>query len=286
MRIGAPVFCAEKSASAYVRKLNEKRYRAAYCPDYLSSSVQEKEIRELKQALSDHDIVLAEVGAWSNPLSPDAETAQRAKAYLIDRLRLADALGAACCVNVMGSVSAAFWYAPAADNYTERFRERCVEIYQEIIDAVKPVHTKMAFEVMPYCFLDCAEEYARFLERLDRPQAAVHLDLVNLIHDPRTLFAHRHIFKDAVSQLGGQCVSAHIKDIAIEATPPNTCLNEVPMGEGEVDVKHMIQCLSRIPGDLPVLLEHLPDEKTYDRATRNFVRAAREAGVDLIGGFA
>ena len=285
MRMGAPVFSAVRNSSAYVRKLNEKNYRAAYCPDYLVSSRQEREIRELKQALSDNDIVLAEVGAWCNPLSPDAEIAQQAKNYIIDRLHLAEALGAACCVNVIGSASTVFWYAPAAENYISTFRERCAEVYGAIIDAVRPTHTSLAFEVMPYCFLDCVEEYLNFLDLLDRSQAAVHLDLVNLIHDPRSLYDHRRIFEDAVVLLGGRCVSAHIKDIAIEVRPPNTRLNEVPMGQGEVDVKHMIQCLSRVPGDLPVLLEHLPDEAAYDGATRSFVRSAREAGIGLLGGF-
>ena len=111
------------------------------------------------------------------------------------------------------------------------------------------------------------------------------MDLVNLIHDPRTFYDHRDIFKDAVERLGDKCVSAHIKDIDLEITPPNTCLNEKTMGMGKIDLVHMAKCLDKIPGDIPVMLEHLPDEKTYDIATHNFVLAAKAAGVDLKGGF-
>lgn len=285
MRIGAPVFGAGENAHDYVCKLKTKNYRAAYCPDYLKSSEQVREIDELKSTLAENDIVLAEVGAWCNPLSRDVEIAQRAKEYLIDRLKLAEALNATCCVNVMGSASSAFWYAPAAENFTETFRQQCVALYREVIDAVCPVHTRFVFEVMPFCFLDSTDEYFNFISMLDRPAAGVHLDLVNLIHDPRTLYNHREIFDDAVKRLGAQCVSAHIKDITIENVPPNTRLNEVLLGQGEVDLAYMIRCLDQVPGDLPVMLEHLPDEAAYDAATRCFVQTAKDVGVALQGGF-
>ena len=111
-------------------------------------------------------------------------------------------------------------------------------------------------------------------------RVAVHLDLVTN-HNPRTLYDHRAIFSDAVRRLGSRCVSAHIKDIGIEIYPTNTRLNEVPMGEGSIDLEHMAACLDSISVDLPIMLEHLPDEAAYDRATRVFTQAARQAHVHL-----
>lgn len=285
MRLGGYVYDYMPNARGYVEKLKEKNYKAAYCPDYLVSSNQTKEITELREELRKNDIILAEVGAWCNPLSPDASEAKKAKEYVIDRLRLADQLEAGCCVNIIGSASTENWYAPAAENFTSEFRKRAVEVYQEIIDSVKPVNTKMAFEVMPFGFLDCIEEYVDFLKQMNRKEAAVHLDLINLIHDPRTLYEHKNIFAEAVKSLGDKCVSAHLKDIVIDKDPFNTNMIEVLIGTGEVDIQYMAECLNTISADLPVMLEHLPDEQTYDTATRNFTKIAKEAGVNLKGGF-
>ena len=49
--------------------------------------------------------VVAEVGAWSNPLSPDETTRTAAVELCKRRLALADRVGARCCVNIAGSRS-------------------------------------------------------------------------------------------------------------------------------------------------------------------------------------
>ena len=113
MKLGAPVFDTQPNAKSYVDKLKQKNYRAAYCPDYLVSSTQEREVNELKEELAKNDIILAEVGVWRNPLSPNPAEAEEARAYLIDRLRLADMLGARCCVNIIGSIPQ-IWYTVQA----------------------------------------------------------------------------------------------------------------------------------------------------------------------------
>lgn len=267
MRLGAYIMQPYRDAGEYIRMIQEKGYRAAYCPEYLRSCAQQSEIKELKCALKENDIVLAEVGTWVNPLSPKREEREAAQAYLIERLALAEELGACCCVNVLGSLSERFWYAPCGENFTEAFFEAAVEVYRKIIDAVDVKHTKMTFELMPYGLLDDTRGYLRFLELLDRPeQTAVHLDLVNMVHDPRTLFGHRALFKDAVEKLGPYTASVHVKDICLDPEALNTHLIEVQPGSGEIDLGYMLDLLSGIEHDVPVMLEHLPDDAAYDKA--------------------
>ena len=281
MRLGAPLFGAIEDENQYISAAKKRGYRAMYCPGYLKDTSQREEISRLRRALEENDIVLSEVGAWCNPVSPDSDEAQRARAWIVERLRLADELRARCCVNILGSVSTDKWYAPAAGNFTDVFLERCVSVYRGIIDEVKPKHTKMAFEVMPFCLLDCADGYLSFLRALDREEAAVHLDLVNLINSPRTLYGHRELFDDAVEKLGKWTVSAHVKDIRLDWEPVNTKLDEVRLGLGEVDMGHMLDSLAKIPGDLPVMLEHLNTQEEYDLAAAHLKDVARLRGYQL-----
>ena len=281
MRLGAPVFPKQRGARAFVECVRGKGYRAAYCPEYLASSVQAAEIDELKCALSEYDIALAEVGAWVNPLSPDRREADRARAYVVDRLRLADLLGARCCVNILGSRSAAKWYAPCAENFTETFFEDAVRLYRGILDEAQPRNTTLAFEIMPFCLLDSAEEYARFLTALDHPAASVHLDPVNLLRDARTLYGHRALFRRAVDLLGSRVVSMHVKDITLDPEPVNTKMDEVRLGLGDVDLGYMLDQAARIPGDPPLMLEHLPCEAEYDLAAEHLRKIAAARGYAL-----
>lgn len=271
-----------RDTDAYIRALCARGYRAAYCPDYLRNTDQRTEIEELRQALGENDIVLAEVGTWVNPLSPDRDEQSAAERYLIERLALAEALHARCCVNVLGSLSGDYWYAPCAENFQDRFFDRAVEVYRRIIDAVDVRHTRMTFEIMPYSLLDGVDGYLRFLRELDRPkQTAVHFDPVNLIHDPRTLYGHRRLFGEAVERMGERIVSVHLKDIALDKRSMNVHLDETPPGQGEIDLEALLRYLDALPADLPVMLEHLPDDAAYDAAAAHVRAIAERCGLRL-----
>lgn len=282
MRLGAYILRPYRNAEEYIALLREKGYRAAYCPEYIQSVHQQAEIDELKSGLHANDITLAEVGTWVNPLSPDRKEREAAEALLIERLALADALEARCCVNVIGSMSKEYWYAPCAQNYTDAFLEAAVSVYQKIIDAVDVKNTRMTFEVMPYCLLDDTQGYLRFLKALDRPQqTGVHLDFANMLHDPRTYYGHRAIFRDAVERLGPQLASVHVKDLRLDPQALNTQIHEVELGCGGLDLGCVLDALAALPDEIPVMLEHLPDERAYDRSAAHLRALADERGYRL-----
>lgn len=282
MRLGAYIMQPYKNAEEYTAMLRAKGYRAAYCPEYLVGTHQHTEIAELKQCLRENDIVLAEVGAWVNPMAPDKKQRETAQAYLIDRLALADELGACCCVNVVGSFSDVFWYAPCAENFSEAYFEIAIEVYRRIIDAVDVKNTRMTFELMPYNNLDTAKAYFQFLDIMDRPnQTAVHLDLANMIHDPRSFFRNREIFHEAVELLGKQVVSVHMKDLVLDFTALNTQISECIPGRGGLDMGYALELLNTLPVDLPVMLEHLSEDAAYDEASGNLRAIAKARGICL-----
>jgi sugar phosphate isomerase/epimerase len=69
MRFGGPVFAHSDDPELWVRELDRLGYTAAYCP--VDSNAGEDTVADFKKAACDADIVIAEVGAWSNPLSSD-----------------------------------------------------------------------------------------------------------------------------------------------------------------------------------------------------------------------
>lgn len=279
MRVGAAVFRAG-TPEEWVQRHREKGFGAAVFP--LDSRADGRLIDEYAQAAREAGLVIAEVGAWSNPLDPDEEKAQAALKWNIGQLRLAERVGARCCVNISGSLHPQLWMGAHPGNLSEETFDRVVALTRRIIDEVQPQRTGYALECMPWSFPDSVDSYVRLLEAVDRPAFGVHLDPCNLISSPRLLFGNARLVEDAVARLGRRMLSVHIKDLYLNPGAANVELTEVPLGEGACDLGSWLKCLSALP-DVPLILEHLPDEATYDRAWAALRRLARQAGVELTG---
>jgi sugar phosphate isomerase/epimerase len=283
MLFGGPVFTDTGDPDEYVAAHVRKSYAAAYCPPSLEAGMDDL-VRQYRRAFEKYNVLLAEVGIWNNPMSRDPETAKKAFDYAVSRLELAEALNARCCVNVVGTWYDGNWYGPCPENFSEDFFAYAVEVSRKIIDAVKPVHTKMTFELMPYVFLDSPAEYMRFLKALDRPAAGIHFDPTNCINSPRLLYNSAAYFEEAFRLFGGDVLSIHLKDIDLRPDPLSVMLDEVPIGRGRLDYPRFLRLIDATqPRDVPVLLEHLDSPEAYDLAAKALRAFAAEAGVPLGG---
>jgi len=266
MRLGGADFYNGKDPEEYALAHVAKGFKAAVCPWWLPTDKPE-EIEAFKAAMKKHDIRIAEVGAWCNPLDPNPEVAEKNINYMIERLRLAEALEADTCVNILGSKSEVHWDGPCKEGYTEEFFKESVAVMQRVIDAVNPVHTKLSFEMMPFYFLDGPEEYLRFLEAIDRPAVTgVHLDICNTMNNPRRLYNNTEFIRHTFDLLRDRIVTLHLKDIRLKPNSGVAEFEEVLIGEGNMDYLTLLAEIKKLPEDTPAMLEHLETEEEYDRA--------------------
>ena len=223
--------------------------------------------------------MIAECGAWSNPLSSNEGTRRAAITKCQHMLALADAIGARCCVNIAGSRGTK-WDGPHAADLTPETFDLIVQTVREIIDAVRPVCTYYTLETMPWMYPDSADSYLELIRAIDRPQFAIHLDVVNLICSPQRFFANAALIRECVTKLGPQIKSCHAKDIAL-ADRLTVHLDEVRPGLGGLDYRTLLCELNELDLDLPLMLEHLPSEADYDQAASYVRSVAREIGMGL-----
>lgn len=282
MRLGGAVFYNGTDSEEYALAHVKKGFGAALCPDWISLE-RPLEVKNLKDAMKRHDIVIAEVGAWCNPLHPNKAEAEKNVQYMIERLRLAEELGAKTCVNILGTKNTESWFGADAACYDETFFHEAVELAQRIIDTVKPEHTKLSFEMMPYSFLDCPEEYLRFLKAVNRPQAGVHLDICNTMNEPRRFYANAEFIRHTFSLLKEHIVSLHLKDIALLGDSLTVAFGEVLLGTGGMDYITLMEEIGKLPADIPAMLEHLDSEEEYDAAAAAAVSFAERAGLSRVG---
>ena len=263
----------ERMARAYVAD----GYSAAVCPPL--SLDDEDYIRAVARAFARHDVLLAEVGCWNNLLAADRQERKANLQANVEALAVADAVGALCCVNIAGSYNPTRWDGPHPDNLSDEAFAAIVANTRQIIDAVQPRRARYTLEGMPWALPDSAESYLALIEAVDRPAFAVHLDPVNWINSPARFYDNAALLRDCFRKLGPWIISCHAKDIRLNTTL-TVHLEEVPPGQGALDYGVYLQELARLPGDVPLILEHLPRD-AYPAARAAVVAAAAAAGVSL-----
>lgn len=275
MRFGAPLYEHFNDPESWIAVLKGLGYSAAYCP--VNTGQSEAVIEAYAKAAEKADIIIAEVGAWSNPLSDNQEIREKAIAHIKRQLAFADKIGARCCVNIAGSRGEQ-WDGPHKDNLTLETFARIVDLAREIIDEVKPLRTFYTLEPMPWVYPDSINSYLKLIEAVDRKAFAVHLDPVNIITSPQLYFNNADFLRECFKKLGPWIKSCHAKDITL-GEKLTVHLEETRPGLGNLDYRVLLKEMDKLDPNCPLLLEHLPSKEEYDLAARYVRGVAEEAGV-------
>jgi len=272
IRLGGPIFLKSDDPGALAREHRRLGYSAAYCP---AASVGDgARIRAIRQAFAAEDVVIAEVGAWRNMLDPDQKTRTANLAYVTERLALADAVAARCCVDIAGSFNPTVWYGPHPMNLSQEFFDLTVENCRAVIDAVKPRQTTFSIEMMGWSLPDGPDEYLRLIRAVDRPAFAVHMDVCNGVNSPGRFYRNAEFIRECFAKLGKWVVSCHAKDLAF-IPEMNVHFREVVPGTGQIDYATYLRELSALSVDAPLMLEHLQTAEEYT-VGREYIRSVGE----------
>jgi sugar phosphate isomerase/epimerase len=272
IRLGGPIFLKSDDPAELAREHRRWGYSAAYCP---AATVNDRErIREINKAYAAEQVVIAEVGAWRNMLDPDAQKRADNIRYVTERLALAEAVEARCCVDIAGSFNPTVWYGPDPKNLSKEFLDATVENCRKVIDAVKPRATTFSIEMMAWNLPDGPDTYLELIRAVDRPAFAVHMDVCNGINSPARFYRNDQFIVECFTKLGKWIVSCHAKDL--EWIPEYAMrFREVVPGRGKIDYATYLRQLSQLPVDAPLMLEHLQTPEEYTEG-RDYIRSVGE----------
>ena len=276
VRLGGPVFLKSDDPAALAHEHRRLGYSAAYCPD--AKPTETDRIRAIRDAFAAQNVVIAEVGAWKNMLDPDAAARKANLDYVTERLALAEAVGARCCVDIAGSYNPKYWYGMSPRNLSKEFFDATVENCRRVIDAVKPAHTRFTIEMMPWSLPDGPDSYVELVKAVDRRSFGVHLDVCNVINSPTRFYNNKAVIEECFRKLGPLVASCHAKDLAW-IPEYNVHFAEVVPGRGEIDYAAYLTELSKLPVDAPLMLEHLKNAEEYDEGRAHILRVASQIGI-------
>ncbi|MFP4054583.1 MAG: sugar phosphate isomerase/epimerase family protein [Phycisphaerae bacterium] len=277
MRLGGKVFEKTENPQQWVQAHKDAGYRAAYCP--LEADADDATVEAYVNAAREADLVIAEVGAWSNPIDPNEEGRRNNIAKCQRQLALADRVGARCCVNISGSRGPK-WNGPSPENITSETFDLIVESLREIIDEVKPTRSYYTLEMLGWSLPDSAESYLELINAVDRKAFAVHVDPVNLVNSPRRYYENGKLMEHAFRTLAPYIRSVHAKDITM-GNNHLVHIDECRPGTGELDFGVFLREMDKLEPDTPLMLEHLPNAEEYKLAADHIRQVAQKEGVTL-----
>lgn len=277
MRFGGPVF-GWQTPDEWIAKLRAAGYRTAYCP--VDENTPDDRVEAFLQTARDADISIAEVGIWRNVMTHDEAVRRENIEFAKRRLALADRVGARCAVNISGNRGEQ-WDGPDPANLLPETLEKIVAVVREIIDAVQPRYTKYTLETMPYMVPDSTESALEVIRAVDRPQFGIHYDPINLVTSPRHYYNTAWHARDFIEKVGPHITAIHLKDITLRGKL-TVHLDEVRAGLGSYDIAGLLRAVNAgLDVDMPVLLEHLPDEAEYEAARLYVTDLADREGIAL-----
>ena len=260
MRIGAPVFnfnSPEEWAAEHVRK----GLGAAYWPLPPDAPAERRDA--FVRAAAERDIVIAEVGVWNNLLHSDPARQEANIRDTIAKLRLADEVGARCCVNISGS-RGDIWDGPHPANLTPETFDAVVRVTRRILEEAAPVRTCYTLEPMPWMYPCDLDSMRRLIDAIDHPRFGAHIDMCNLMNTPDKVLRNAEITNEWFAALGARICSIHAKDVILH--PRLTVhIDEALPGRGQFDFANLLRCAAAL-GDIPIMCEHLQTESEFDEA--------------------
>jgi sugar phosphate isomerase/epimerase len=272
IRLGGPIFLKSDDPRELAKEHRRSGYTAAYCPNGNPA--------DIKKAFAAEDVVISEVGAWRNMLDPDAEKRRENLRYVAERLQLAEAVGARCCVDIAGSFNPDLWYGPNPKNLSKEFFDATVENCRKLIDEVKPKNTKFSIEMMPWSLPDGPDSYVKLIHAVDRKAFGVHLDVCNVINTPDRFYRNSEVISECFQKLRPWILSCHAKDLAWETKGEyNVHFQETVPGRGQVNYAIYLKELTTV--DAPLMLEHLKSAEDYAEASEYIRRIAGQSNVSI-----
>ncbi len=227
----------------------------------VSSDEPEEKIIAYKNAAEKAGLTIAEVGIWRNALSPDPDERRKNVDYSVEQLRMADFIGARCCVNVAGAFGP-IWDGGYKENFSEEARRETARMVREIIDRADVKHTYFTLEPMPWMIPTGPDDYLKLIEEVDRERFAVHMDIFNMVNSADRYFFAREFVEECADKLGNLIKSCHLKDVHLSEAF-TLRLEECGPGDGEFPIRYYAEKMHEIDPDMPMILEHLSTDEDY-----------------------
>jgi sugar phosphate isomerase/epimerase len=280
IRLGTGIGRREnESLTEMVKRIKESGYTGCVTGPEPWNSMKDSELNELRAALKKYDVVVFEVGGYTNMIHPDTATRQQNLKKLATCIEAADKLGCPMVGTISGSCDPVNFFNVHPDNWTEKTWQLLVQSVKQVLSDTAGMKAGIGMEAQVTTNIDVPKSHKRLNDDVGDPRCAVNLDPVNMI----SLASYYHtteLLNECFDLLGESILGCHAKDTYIWPDKQTVHIQEVCAGRGVMDYETYLVRLSRMKWPRTILPEHVPGDQLIEAA--EYIRkVAAKVGVKI-----
>jgi len=245
------------------------------------NSMNAAERQEVIAACKKYDVVIYEVGGYTNLVTPDAAALQKNLAGLAHCIEVAESVNCRMVGTVAGSRDPKDFINVHPDNWTLDTWKLLVGSIRQVLRDTAGMKAAIGMEAQITTIIDGPKAHKRLMEDVGDDRLKVNLDPVNMVCLER-YYHTTELINECFDLLGEDIVGCHSKDTFIWPDKQTVHVQEVCPGKGVLDFETYLVRMSRLSWPRPLEAEHIPDEE-YPEARAYVERVAKKIGVKLYG---
>lgn len=215
--------------------------------------------RRIRKVLESHDIDIAVLGCYINPVHPDDQLLDRALARFEEHLVFCADFGCRLVGTETGSYNPDGSFHP--ETASEKTFDRLTRSVERLVRTAEKFGALVGIEpVADTHVIGSVASMARLLARIDSPNLRVIHDPVNLLPSASPFGPEgpdgnqqRSIFLEAFDAIGEKIAAVHLKDFTYHEGIKSAAL---PALTGHMDVPALLSIISERKGGIDILLEN------------------------------
>jgi len=236
---------------------------------------------EVVKACKKHDVVIYEVGGYTNLVTPDKARLQQNLKALAHCIEVAESVGCAMVGTVAGSRDPNGLINVHPDNWSIGTWKVLVSSVKQVLKDTAGMKAAIGMEAQVTSIIDGPKAHRRLNDDVADDRIKVNLDPVNMMslaHYYRTT----ELIDECFELLGEDILGCHAKDSYIWPDQQTVHVQEVCPGKGVLDYERYLTHISRLKYPRALEAEHIPDEE-YPEAKRYVEEVAKRIGVKIYG---
>ncbi|MFC1693354.1 TIM barrel protein [Candidatus Latescibacterota bacterium] len=268
-----------ESLEEMVKRIRDNGFTGTVTGPEPWNSLKDSELTELRAALKKYDVVVYEVGGYTNMIHPDTAIRQQNLKNLAKCIEAADKLECPMVGTISGSCDPVNFFNVHPDNWTTKTWKLLVDSTKQVLRDTAGMKAAIGMEAQVTTNIGRPEDHRRHMDDVGDSRCAVNLDPVNMI-SLDNYYHTTELLHECFDLLGESILGAHAKDTYIWPDKQTVHVQEVASGRGVMDYETYLIRLSRMEWPRTILPEHVPQEQIIE-AGEYIRKVAAKVGVKI-----
>ncbi len=243
------------------------------------NSMTASERAEVVAACKKHDVVIYEVGGYTNLVTPDNANLEKNIVRFIHCMEVAESVNCRMVGTVPGCRDPKYLINVHPDNWSPETWKLLVKSVKRILRDTSGMKATIGMEAQVTTIIDSPRAHLRLMEDVGDERLTVNLDPVNMMTFER-YYHTTELIDECFDLLGERIMGAHAKDTYILPDQQTLHIQEVCPGRGVLDYPTYLMRLSHLAWPRALEPEHIPDDQ-YKEAKEFVAATAARVGVNL-----